>query len=80
MGESLIEGVQRLAEEQLGFRVEIDRWLGSLGAEYLQARPIDGTPLADAIKLPLSDACDRISACDQAAIGAAATQIVQKSA
>ena len=36
--------------------------------------------LADAIKLPLSDACDRISACDQAAIGAAATQIVQKSA
>jgi hypothetical protein len=73
--ERIVEAAKRIAEEQTGLRVEVQRWLGSLGAEYLQARPIDGVPHADAIKLPLADACDRLSACDQAAIGAATTKL-----
>jgi hypothetical protein len=71
IGESLIEGVQRIVAEQIGLHVEIERWLTNLAVDYLQARPIDGMPRTNAIKLPMSEAVDRISIYDSAAIGAA---------
>jgi hypothetical protein len=71
-GEGSIEAAQRIAEEQLGLRVEVRRWLGDLGAQYLMALPNDGVPRADAIKLPLGDAIERLNVFDQAAIGGAA--------
>ena len=57
IGESLVEGVQRIVAEQIGLHVEIERWLGDLGVHYLMARPIDGTPRANAIKLPIERGC-----------------------
>jgi hypothetical protein len=71
VGESLNEGVERIAEEEIGLHVEIERWLCDFDGHYLMARAIDGVPHPDTIKLPISETIDRIGVFDQAAIGAA---------